>query len=110
MIPSNHALERWGQRFPWLDMKKKFMEARHRLTPQEFGILKSRAVNEKTKSRIHSKMFKGVYYRRTDDGICFVIAPGEVVVTAFVIDMKRFSRVHKPWNLVAYYNSMRKVG
>jgi hypothetical protein len=98
MKPTNHAIKRWAERFPELDMKREFFKAVRPLSASEFALIRRRSSNPKSILRAN-KDFKGVYFRKTDSGICFVIAPGEVVLTAFVVNRGEYAKANLDRNL-----------
>jgi hypothetical protein len=81
-IFTDHALARWKERFPDLDIKFEWRDA-----------YRSGKVGRNTKVKLRKHCvahreflgsnFKGYYYRRSKKGIIFVVAPPQIIVTAF---------------------------
>lgn len=83
MYVTKHAAERWALRFPGRDLQAEYART-------------SRNVGRKTRRRIrescprHAAYAKasnrGHYYRQTPEGIVFVMAPPETLIT--VLDLR----------------------
>jgi len=80
LIATQHAIQRWAERFPGVDMAQAYLSATVR-------------VGKKTRAKIQAAcpahgqftngLFNGRYYKMTRDQIVFVIAPPETVITVF---------------------------
>lgn len=89
MIPTKHLLKRGKERFPDLDLNAQYEAARFRLSKNEMKSMREKTSDPKALEKI-SRHYKGVYFRKTKSGICFVIAQKEVVITAFVVNPHMF--------------------
>lgn len=85
MIITNHAAQRFAERFPELDIKQEFLNA----------MRSGGRVGRKTKAAIRRQCpdhkhlsgtnFHGYYYRMSRKGVVFVVTPPQTIVTVFPI-------------------------
>lgn len=81
---TKHARERWIQRFPELDIAVEYCNARNRV-----GKKMRKMVKETCPRNLFycGKTFRGRYMRMTPQGIIFILAPPETVIT--VLDFRK---------------------
>lgn len=82
MIVTNHARQRWNERFPDMCIENTFAQARNRVGKKTKKKIKESCPNN---LQYCSSVFRGRYMRMTRGGIVFVIAPPEVIITVFNI-------------------------
>lgn len=82
---TRHAKQRWAERFPELDLEEVYEHARYR----RVGKKTKRMVAAACPAHKHycSGLFNGRYLRMTREGILFVVAPPETIIT--VMDFRR---------------------
>lgn len=79
MILTDHAQQRWRERFPHLDPVHEWNYSVHS------GRKSRKRIAELCRSHrsCSSGVFKGFYYRISRNNVVFVCVPGEKIVTVF---------------------------
>lgn len=81
---TNHASQRWAERFPDLDIQSEYDSARYKL---------GKSFKKKVKATCPQHLeycgreFNGRYMLRTKEGIVFVVAVPETIIT--VLDFRK---------------------
>lgn len=80
-----HALQRFAERFPGLDIKTEWLAARkHGLSKGVWQHIKSRCRTLGPIYMVRPGIFKGVYYRLSPNRVVFVVRPPIEIVTVLV--------------------------
>lgn len=79
---TEHAVKRWNERFSGLDIETEYLKARQRV-----GKKTKRKIKETCPLNAHycNHEFNGRYMKMTKEGIIFVIAPPETIITVLKI-------------------------
>lgn len=99
-----HAAQRFAERFPDLDINVEFSTAIRKkgLTKRAFNYIKERChVNGKV--YMSDRLFRGVYYKQSTNGVVFVMRPPMEVVTVLKLSEELFrkpAKAQQPWVLV----------
>lgn len=84
MQVTEHARQRWTERFPGSSLEETYGRAQRVGNKSRKRIRDSCPAHERYMSRV----FKGRYFLRTGDGVVFVMAPGETIITVFRMGAK----------------------
>ena len=82
---TNHARTRFARRFPGREIEQVFDQARLRLTRNDFKLLRKFCPGH---SHLATPASQEYWYRKTRDGIVFVMARPARVVTVFKLRRK----------------------
>lgn len=84
MTITDHAYKRWLERFPELNLVDEYAKAKRRVGKKmRIKIRESCPKN----TQYCTRKFNGRYMRMTNEGIVFVVAPPETIIT--VLDYRK---------------------
>ena len=99
MNPTPHALQRFAERFPGLDLKLEWTSAiRSRSVGKRLFNLLRQSCPENAPRFMSDRTFKGVYYKVSKHGVVFVVKPPLVIVT--VLRAPEGFKTEQSWVLV----------